>query len=113
MRRRDRTRTVIIIVALLVLWRMVANAGDDESSGESPQEVSTGESAAASAELAPGDQGVEVLELQQALSSAGYPVVVDGEFGPQTAAALRAFQAASGLTVNGVVDEPTAEALGI
>jgi peptidoglycan hydrolase-like protein with peptidoglycan-binding domain len=113
MQRRDRTRTVVIIVALLVLWQMVANARDDESSGESSQEVSSAESAAESGALAPGDQGVEVLELQEALSSAGYPVVVDGEFGPQTAAALRAFQAASGLTVSGVVDEPTAEALGI
>ncbi len=34
-----------------------------------------------------GDAGTEIVEVQQALADLGYDVVVDGDFGPGTAAA--------------------------
>jgi hypothetical protein len=43
--------------------------------------------------LKKGDQGREVRELQNLLAERGYPVDVDGDFGPQTYRAVRAFQA--------------------
>lgn len=43
--------------------------------------------------LKKGDQGPKVRELQRLLAERGYPVDIDGDFGPQTYRAVRAFQA--------------------
>ncbi|HEY1278106.1 MAG TPA: peptidoglycan-binding protein [Acidimicrobiales bacterium] len=64
----------------------------------------------ASPRLAEGDLGSDVARLQLALSrtvDAGYSGPIDGWFGPQTAAAVRAFQVSWGLAGSGVVDEQT------
>jgi peptidoglycan hydrolase-like protein with peptidoglycan-binding domain len=45
--------------------------------------------------------------------SHGLPVAVDGVYGPETAAAVMAFQEQEQLTVDGVVSPATAVALGI
>ncbi len=58
-----------------------------------------------------GDQGEAVARLQRALSAAGRPVGQDGVFGPQTEAALRAFQQARGLTPDGLAGALTQAAL--
>lgn len=50
-----------------------------------------------------GDHGDAVRTLQQALNRFGYGLVVDGDFGPKTDAAVRAFQRSQGIGVDGIV----------
>ena len=60
--------------------------------------------------LAQGDAGSAVQALQWLLLRAGYPLPrwgADGDFGPETEAALRAYQAAQGLTVTGTATPAT------
>jgi putative chitinase len=52
--------------------------------------------------LCRGVTGAEVAQLQKDLASRGYPVARDGSFGPGTETALRHFQAAHGLAVDGI-----------
>lgn len=55
-------------------------------------------------QLQSGESGEWVQYLQQLLENAGYsPGEADGEFGPNTEEAVRSFQAASGLSADGVV----------
>jgi peptidoglycan hydrolase-like protein with peptidoglycan-binding domain len=58
-----------------------------------------------------GHQGHPVQTLQHLLRARGHSVAVDGVFGPQTGAAVQAFQAAKGLSVNGIVGAQTWTAL--
>jgi len=62
--------------------------------------------------LRQGDFGADVQRLQQALQRQGFsPGGVDGSFGPQTRAAVVAFQRAKGLSADGVVGPATWRAL--
>ncbi|QRN99508.1 peptidoglycan-binding protein [Archangium violaceum] len=55
-----------------------------------------------------GSSGASVKTLQQALAKAGFsPGAVDGQFGPKTAAAVKAFQSAKGLVADGIVGPKT------
>ena len=56
-------------------------------------------------EVKAGDSGAPVTGVQYLLGAQGFPVAVDGEFGPATDDAVRAFQADRGLPVDGVVDQ--------
>lgn len=59
-----------------------------------------------------GSDGPDVTALQKRLKSLGFdPKGVDGHFGPGTEAAVRAFQKAEGLTINGKVGPTTRAAL--
>lgn len=62
-----------------------------------------------------GDAGLAVLELQKALNENGAnpPLIEDGDFGRKTSIALRAFQEANNLTVDGIAGPQTFEALGM
>jgi peptidoglycan hydrolase-like protein with peptidoglycan-binding domain len=54
-----------------------------------------------------GSSGPEVVTLQRALRAAGATLPVDGHFGARTQAAVRAFQEANSITVDGVVGDET------
>ena len=58
-----------------------------------------------------GDQGTDVAEIQGQLSSLGYDVVADGDFGPATVEAVKNFQASKGLDIDGKVGANTYTAL--
>lgn len=58
-----------------------------------------------------GSQGDAVKKLQQALNAKGYKLTEDGDFGAKTEAAVKAFQKANGLEVDGEVGEKTWGAL--
>jgi lysozyme len=63
--------------------------------------------------LKQGAKGGAVQRLQKALVKAGQAVAVDGDFGPGTDRAVRAFQSAHGLAADGVVGPATWSALGV
>jgi peptidoglycan hydrolase-like protein with peptidoglycan-binding domain len=58
--------------------------------------------------LRPGASGEVVRQLQQALKGLGYdPGPLDGHFGSRTEAAVKAFQKAQGIAVDGIVGDIT------
>jgi hypothetical protein len=57
--------------------------------------------------LSVGDRGPEVRKLQEKLNELGAGLVVDGNFGPFTQAAVMSFQAKHGLEVDGIVGPRT------
>lgn len=61
--------------------------------------------------LGQGDTGADVTAMQQALNLAGFTTDVDGSFGQGTESALRAFQAANGITVDGLYGADAKRAL--
>ncbi|MHC3467865.1 peptidoglycan-binding protein [Streptomyces sp. 7R007] len=63
------------------------------------------------ANIVQGDKGGCVSELQRLLRHFGYSIVVDGDFGPATDSAVRGFQSAHGLTVDGQVGTNTKRTL--
>jgi Putative peptidoglycan binding domain len=60
---------------------------------------------------AAGSNGHPVWTLQDLLRARGHAIAVDGIFGPQTDAAVKAFQTSKSLTANGTVDPATWKAL--
>jgi peptidoglycan hydrolase-like protein with peptidoglycan-binding domain len=61
--------------------------------------------------LSNGSQGVSVRSVQKRLQMMGYDVAVDGRFGAQTQTAIKSFQQADGLAVDGVVGPKTMSAI--
>lgn len=64
--------------------------------------------------LTNGSKGTDVKKLQQALVNAGYSVGksgVDGIYGSSTAAAVKAYQKANGLSVDGIAGNKTLSSL--
>lgn len=58
-------------------------------------------------EVRQGDKNHPVKTLQDLLNAQGFPVGVDGTFGPQTDAAVRDFQRSRSLSVDGIVGPAT------
>ena len=57
--------------------------------------------------MRPGDKGDMVYQIQDCLASFGYEIEVTGEYDLATEAAVRAFQQAHGLKVDGVCGSET------
>ena len=58
-----------------------------------------------------GAEGPEVYVIQYLLRAEGYSLNADGIFGPQTQSAVKSFQGAEGLAVDGIVGPNTWQAL--
>ena len=54
-----------------------------------------------------GSKGPYVIQLQEILKKKGYPLEVDGDFGPATQAAVKDFQRVNQLTDDGIVGPKT------
>ncbi len=78
---------------------------------ESPSTGLDLRSASCPATIVEGQSGGCVATLQSLLNGKGRSVDVDGSFGPQTLAAVKAFQSASGLSADGQVGPDTKAAL--
>lgn len=65
------------------------------------------------ANLAYGSSGSDVRALQEALRKAGYNIAADGVYGAETRNAVRQYQSAQGLGVDGIAGQQTFGALGI
>jgi peptidoglycan hydrolase-like protein with peptidoglycan-binding domain len=64
--------------------------------------------------LKKGSSGPDVKAMQEILNSCGFPCgTADGIFGANTEKAVRAFQAANGLTADGIAGEQTLTTLAI
>ncbi len=63
--------------------------------------------------IEPGSAGVAVTHVQIALVALGYPIAVDGTYGPGTESAIRDFQSRNGLAVDGIAGPDTRTALGL
>ena len=64
-------------------------------------------------DLGIGSTGHVVTATQTALKAAGQTLMIDGDYGSQTASAVSLYQAASGLAITGIVDATTASRLGV
>ena len=91
MRRWISVRHPGVSAVLLIVLRTCAQGWDDDM----PPTVSVERTFS---ELEVGGKGINVVQLQEALVAAGHVVMVDGDFGPQTQAAVVAFQSLSRLT---------------
>lgn len=58
-------------------------------------------------------QGDDVQQVQAALNKAGFNLIADGSFGPESEQAVRQFQQQQQLTVDGEVGAATRKALGL
>ena len=74
-------------------------------------QVTTGAQPGSEPVLREGDTGAAVKTLQTRLNAWGATLVVDGDFGPATLAAVKAFQTAHHLSVDGIVGPLTWAAL--
>lgn len=102
---RSRTIAPLLVLGLLAATPCYGQPAPDPASRGLADRIRAGET------LRRGDTGPAVRELQTLLGRHGHAVAVDGDFGPQTEAAVRAFQAAHGLAVDGIVGPATLAAL--
>ena len=64
-------------------------------------------------DLSKGASGTTVQKVQEALNANGATLEADGQFGTLTENAVKAFQTARSLPSTGIVDQATADALGV
>jgi hypothetical protein len=105
-----------LVAVLAVFWLFFSDDPRAPATKTAPA-TENGEASATtegiSGPLNVGDEGPDVIALQERLAAQGLPVTADGVYGQDTADAVMAFQEQEQLTVDGVVGSETAEALGI
>jgi peptidoglycan hydrolase-like protein with peptidoglycan-binding domain len=102
---RHPARTVVVALATVALLG-AAGCGDDSDDPDSTTTTSATPTSGAATSSA-------IRQLQSELDTLGCDAgPTDGELGPDTDAAIRRFQAAAGLTVDGIVGVNTRNALG-
>ena len=89
----QRTRNAATVKAF-VSPKILAGAAGATSSDTVPTPVSD--------VLTKGDKGSDVAVIQKLLYDLGYTIVVDGSFGPKTAAVIKQFQKENSLTADGI-----------
>jgi hypothetical protein len=113
MRRWVRIFWVLLIVVALIVFRTLQAENDESGDAAAPATDVSGAATSISSSVSLGSTGTDVAVVQQALVDAGYDVPVNGVFDEQTEQAVREFQAAEGLTVDGIVGPQTATQLGV
>lgn len=100
-----KNRKVSLFLALVLLFVSAPYFGPSQSAEASaPAPITI---------VYPGERGIEVTMVQQALKAKGYSIVVDGYYGPQTGSVIRRFQSDNNLVVDGIVGRQTQAALNI
>jgi len=98
------------LAAAFKKWRKIPDTPfPAEGEGREPAQ----EAPQAKPVLRMGSQNIHVLELQAQLLHLGFGLVVDGDFGPATRNAVKAFQKKAGLTPDGVVGPATRQAIAL
>jgi len=90
-------------------WAKIPDTPFPEGKGSEPAQ----EAPQAKPVLRMGAQNIHVLELQAQLLHLGFGLVVDGDFGPATRDAVKAFQRKSGLVADGIVGPATRQAIAL
>jgi Putative peptidoglycan binding domain len=88
----------------------VADTGGSSGSGSTG---STGTTQTDPAKLQRGDQGERVRKLQEALNKGGATLVVDGNYGRGTVAAVEDYQRKNKLKVDGIAGRETLKLIGV
>jgi peptidoglycan hydrolase-like protein with peptidoglycan-binding domain len=105
-------KKLILALGLLLSFTLVAAACGDDDDTSSSDTSSSGSGADPDA-VAHTEMSAEELEIWQSDLAAVkcYPGAIDGANGPQTEAAVKAYQSAKGLTVDGLLGPQTEGAL--
>ncbi len=106
------TRMRWLAVTVVVLAMILAACGGADSSSVSTGGTSTTNAQQASTNGSTAADGNDVLDLQRELNTLGCEAgPLDGTLGPDTLGAIRRFQSAAGIAVDGVVGPNTRAAL--
>ncbi|CRK60412.1 N-acetylmuramoyl-L-alanine amidase [Alloactinosynnema sp. L-07] len=103
-----RASIVGLLTATAIAGGMVAGAGTASACAENPY---SHELAASLPQLRPGTTGTATVGLQVALRDHGHKLQGTGFYGPNTLAAVRAFQRKNGIKDSGIVGSKTWQAL--
>ena len=105
-------RTLFVLGLSTMLAMPVWAAGTSGSAGSGGSSMGTGMEQQREQSGQQGMSQGQIRQAQQSLKEAGFdPGPIDGQFGPKTQEALRAFQRSHGLPQTGQLDETTRESL--
>ncbi|GAA4002470.1 hypothetical protein GCM10022247_24090 [Allokutzneria multivorans] len=104
-------RAIVVAVLAAGLSGVAAVTGAGTAMACEAHQGDSREFAATLSRVEPGQRGVEVLGLQRALRYKGYGLRGTGLYAENTLASVKDFQRRNGIVDDGVVDQPTWQAL--